>query len=103
MQSTKHNTYSHLYLKMHEQLSHFILDAHFVQDAHSKRTLNIDLLSFAKSAANPTINHDYLWLVRKSNHGYNIHIFFFGKKRRLLAKWPKIEPFSIDICVLKKI
>ena len=45
MQSIKHNTHSHLHLKMHEQLSHFVLDAHFVQDARSKRTLSISLMS----------------------------------------------------------
>ena len=38
---SKHNTYSYLLLKMHEQWSHFVLNAHFVQDSRSKRNLII--------------------------------------------------------------
>ena len=39
MQSIKHNTHSHLHIKIHEQLSHFVLDAYFIQDVRSKNTL----------------------------------------------------------------
>ena len=41
MQSIKHNTHSHLHIKMHEQWSYFVLDIHFIQDAHSKRPLRV--------------------------------------------------------------
>ena len=41
MQSTKYNTHSHLHIKIYEQWSYFVLDAHFVQNERSKRTLGI--------------------------------------------------------------
>ena len=49
MQSTKHNTHSHMHIKIHEQLSHFVLDIHFVQDERSKHTLSGQMSMFQDS------------------------------------------------------
>ena len=50
MQSTKYNTHSHLYLKMYEQLSNFILDAYFIQNVCFKRNLTTPQPKVTKSS-----------------------------------------------------